>query len=95
MPNLQETASTSCMMLRITMTNGGIAEHLQLRWRRVSALTGFKEALPRTFTQISCRIRVVTGQRKPEAISASAIWRERSERVPSGSPRVMRFPSMC
>jgi hypothetical protein len=49
---------------------------------RVSALTGLKDALPRSFTQISWRMCVVMGQRKPEATSPSAICRQRSDRIP-------------
>ena len=60
----------------------------------VSALIGLNATLPSSFTQISWRNRVVTGQRKPAAISASAIAWQRSERVPSGSPRLMRLPSV-
>ena len=62
---------------------------------RVSALMGLKATLPRIFTQISLRMWVVTGQRKPEAIKASAMLRERGERVPSGSPSEMRLSSVC
>jgi len=39
----------------------------------VSALIGLKATLPSSLTQISCRNLVVTGHRKPAAISASAI----------------------
>ena len=39
----------------------------------VSALIGLNATLPSSFTQISWRNRVVTGQRKPAAISASAM----------------------
>ena len=45
----------------------------------VSALIGLNATLPSSFTQISWRNRVVTGQRKPAAISASAIALARSD----------------
>ena len=60
----------------------------------VSALMGLKATLPRILTQISMRIFCVTGQRNPALISASEIALHRSERVPSGSPSEMRFPSV-
>jgi len=50
--------------------------------------------LPSSLTQISWRKRVVMGQRNPAAMSASAIARARSDRVPSGSPKLMRLPSV-
>jgi hypothetical protein len=62
---------------------------------RVSALTGLNDMLPSSFTQISWRMRVVIGARRPPAISASASCRQRSERDPSGSPIDSRFPSTC
>jgi len=62
---------------------------------RVRALAGLKDALPRSFTQISWRMCVVMGQRKPEATSPSAICRQRSERVPFGSSIEMRLPPIC
>ena len=60
----------------------------------VSALIGLNAMLPRSLTQISSRIRVVIGQRKPAAASVSAIRLARSDRVPSGSPMLKRFPSV-
>ena len=45
----------------------------------VSALIGLNATLPSSFTQISWRNRVVTGQRKPAAISASAMRLARSD----------------
>ena len=65
------------------------------RVARVSALIGLNAAFPSSLTQISCRMRVVTGQRRPAAMSASAIALHRSDRVPSGSPSEMRLPSVC
>ena len=45
----------------------------------VSALIGLNATLPSSFTQISWRNRGVIGQRKPAAISGSAIARSRSD----------------
>ena len=56
---------------------------------------GLNATLPSIFTQISLRMRAVTGQRRPAWISASAMARHRSDRLPSGSPSEMRFPSVC
>lgn len=61
---------------------------------RVSALIGLNATLPRSFTQISWRKRGVTGQRKPAAISASAMRLARSDLLPSGSPKLIRLPSV-
>ena len=60
----------------------------------VSALMGLNAMLPISFTQISCRRCVVMGARRPAAMSASEIARQRSDRAPSGSPMVMRLLSM-
>ena len=60
----------------------------------VSALIGLNATLPSSFTQISWRNRAVTGQLKPAAISASAIALARTDLLPSGSPKLMRLPSV-
>ena len=60
----------------------------------VSALIGLNAMLPSSLTQISWRMCVVMGARSPAATSASAMFRQRSERAPSGSPIEIRLPSM-
>ena len=92
-PSLTPTACTSVMILRTSVQTSG-SFTISASVARVSALIGLKAAFPRIFTQISLRIRVVTGARRPDLISASAIRRLRSERVPSGSPSEMRLPSV-
>ena len=92
MPNRRATASTSVIRLRISGPVFG-SRTISASVAPVSALTGLSEALPSSLTQISWRMRVVIGARRPPAISASAICRQRSERLPSGSPSVRRLPS--
>ena len=62
---------------------------------RVSALSGLNATLPSSFSQISRRICALTGAFSPARVSAAEIARQRSLRVPSGSPMVKRVPSMC
>ena len=56
---------------------------------------GLNATLPSSLTQISWRNRGVTGHRNPAAISASAMRRARSDLLPSGSPKLIRLPSVC
>ena len=93
MPSLPATASVSTISSRTSRDTSG--------WRAssssvppVSALIGLNATLPSSFTQISCLNRVVTGQRKPAVISASAMARVRSLRTPLGSPKLIRLPSV-
>ena len=62
---------------------------------RVTALIGFKAALPRSFNQISLRSRDCTGALNPAADSMVEIVCTRSVFAPSGSPRENRSPSSC
>jgi hypothetical protein len=81
------------MMFRtIGQTSGSRA--IPAKVARLNALMGLNATLPSNLTQISFRMRVVTGQRRPDAIKASAIERALSDRLPSGSPSEIRFPSV-
>ena len=93
MPSLAATASVSVMISRTTRDTSG-CRTICSSVAPVRALIGLNETLPINFTQISWRKRVVIGQRNPAAMSASAIARARSDREPSGSPKLIRFPSV-
>ena len=58
----------------------------------VSALIGLKAMLPHSFTHNSSRMRGRTGAFRPAAINRADSVLARSERVPSGSPRLNRSP---
>ena len=60
----------------------------------MNPLIGLNATLPKILTQISWRRRAVTGALNPDLINASPIARIRSDLLPSGSPSVMRFPSV-
>ena len=60
----------------------------------VSALIGLKLRLPQSLIQISLRMSLLTGALKPAFISACDSASMRSLRVPSGSPKVKRLPSI-
>ena len=62
---------------------------------RVSALSGLKQTLPSSLSQISSRIRGRMGALSPPLMSAAAIARQRSVVVPSSSPSERRLPSTC
>ena len=62
--------------------------------RPVSALIGLNATLPSSFTQISWRKRALIGHRNPAAINGSAILRNRSDLLPSGSPKLILLPSV-
>ena len=91
-PSFWATASVSVMISRIRGATSG-SRAISPSVAPVSALIGLNATLPRSFTQISWRIRVVMGQRNPAWPSASARRRTRSEREPSGSPSEIRAPS--
>jgi len=57
-------------------------------------VTGLNAALPISFSQICSRRLRSTGQRRPPALNACEISRQRSDSSPSGSPIVKRVPSM-
>ena len=81
------------MMSRTSRDTSG-SRTISTKVALVKALIGLKATLPMILTHISCRIRMVTGARKPAATRVCAMLRERSEREPSGSPKEIRFPSM-
>jgi hypothetical protein len=58
----------------------------------VSAETGLKLTLPRSFTQNSFSIASLTSTSNPAALSVSAIRRVRALLRPPGSPRISRRP---
>ena len=92
--SIRATASVSAISSRTTAdTSGSRASSSSVP--RVSALIGLNATLPSSFTQISWRKRWVIGQRNPAAISGAAIVRARSDLVPSGSPKLILFPSVC
>src|ERR1051325_1175160 len=92
-PNFAATASTS-LLISLTTSHTPGSRAICASVARVSALNGLNATLPSSFTQISCRMRAVIGHRNPDLISASAMMRQRSDLVPSGSPSEMRFPSV-
>ena len=61
----------------------------------MSALTGLKATLPRSLTQISCRMFARIGARSPARPMAADSARARSEVEPSSSPIEKRSPSVC
>ena len=88
------TEATSSIRPRISSRPAAVANICEMV-ARVSALTGFSVALPRSLTQISARRRVDTGALKPAAPSMVAISCARSLFDPSGSPTENRLPSSC
>ena len=59
----------------------------------VSALTGFRAALPTSFSQIWLRSCASMGAFRPPARNAAEIATQRSLREPSGSQIANRVPS--
>src|SRR5919204_295968 len=93
MPSFAATASVSLMISPTTRDTSG-CRTICSSVAPVSALIGLNETFPISFTQISWRNRAVIGQRNPAAMRAAAIFRTRSERDPSGSPKLIRLPSV-
>jgi hypothetical protein len=93
-PIRKPTASTSSMTFRSSWRVQGSAR-IAAMVAPVSALIGLKAVFPSSLVQISPRICVVMGQRKPALMSACEMARQRPERLPSGSPMEKRSPDTC
>jgi hypothetical protein len=93
-PTALATASTSSINVRTSSLVIGEVT-ISASVARVRALNGLSVALPRSFSQISLRIRVWIGALRPALTSIAEIAWTRSLREPSGSPRVNRLPSRC
>src|SRR5690606_23976417 len=77
----------SCIMLRATARTSGSAQRVS-RVEPVSALSGLKLRFPQSFSQISSRMRALTGALSPPARSAADNRSTRSLFSPDGSPRL-------
>jgi len=94
MPSARATESASSMIARATARiSGSVAICAMVA--RVSALSGLKQTLPSSLSQISSRIRDRMGALSPPLMRAAAMARHRSLDVPSSSPRERRVPSTC
>ncbi len=90
-PSARATASASTIMARITArVAGSLAMPASVPW--VKALTGLKERLPQSFSQMSSRILGRTGALNPAPLSAFDSASTRSLGRPSGSPSMKRLP---
>ena len=92
-PSFSATACASSIIARArARVPGSATMSSSVAW--VSALIGLKLRLPHSLTQISSRMRGLTGAFSPAAMKTSDRRVTRSLRLPSGSPRVKRSPSI-